>query len=384
MKFKQQILVLGVWMGLILSGCIKDEICKSLPERTVLVYMAADNSLSSYSYTNIADMLEGAEGDNLNDGNLLIYQDAAGELPRLYQVKKGQNGVAEKQLVKTYEESNSASVEVMRSILSEVFENDAYKAKSYGLLLWSHGTAWLPGDAQNYLRAYGQDKSNWMELNQLRDALSGYHFDFIIFDDCYMANVEVAYALRDKVDYIVASPTEVMAWGLPYARIIKPMFRSGNVEDDMTEISKMFYDFYAQEQPEYKSATTAVIKIQGIRELASATRDILYGKEDEILAFPTYQVQLMEYLQFPNHALFDFADFIRLFTDDSDAYQRFQTCLDDVVIYKATTDMAYYNTGWRTIDPDRYCGMTVYIQQPQLANLNDWYKQLDWYKAIFE
>jgi hypothetical protein len=223
-----------------------------------------------------------------------------------------------------------------------------------------------------------------MELNELRDALRGYHFDYIIFDDCYMANVEVAYALKDYADYLVASPTEVMGWGLPYLRIINPMFRSGSVEDNMKEVSKTFYDYYALEQDEYKSATAAVIKTEGMTALAAATRDILHGKEGEILDFPVKQVQLLEYLPYTNHALFDFADFIRVFTNESDAYKRLQSRLGDVVVYKATTDWAYYNTGWLKVDSTRFCGITIYIQQPQLEDLNQWYKQLDWYKAIFQ
>lgn len=122
----------------LISCCSTENIVPApapVPGRTVLIYMAADNNLSSYSYPNISDMLAGAEGDNLNNGNLLVYHDSSNEVPRLFRIKKGEGGVIEETLIRTYEDRNSVSVEVMKSVLDEVFHNEAYKAQSYALLL---------------------------------------------------------------------------------------------------------------------------------------------------------------------------------------------------------------------------------------------------------
>ena len=67
--------------------------------------------------------------------------------------------------LKDYEKQNSADPDVMRSVISEVVSQ--YPADSYGLVLWSHGTAWLPSDYQNKLKAFGQDGNNWMEIDDL-------------------------------------------------------------------------------------------------------------------------------------------------------------------------------------------------------------------------
>ena len=42
---------------------------------------------------------------------------------------------------------------------------------------------------------------------------------FIMFDDCYMSSMEVAYDLKDVTDYIIASTSEVMAYGMPYEKV---------------------------------------------------------------------------------------------------------------------------------------------------------------------
>ena len=34
------------------------------------------------------------------------------------------------------------------------------------------------------------------------------HFDFVLFDACFMQSIEVAYALRNFTDYYIGSPTE--------------------------------------------------------------------------------------------------------------------------------------------------------------------------------
>ncbi|MDR2499201.1 MAG: hypothetical protein LBD28_07150, partial [Tannerellaceae bacterium] len=211
---------------IVFSGCVHDEVI--VPNRTILYYISGDNSLSGYAHANIASSIAGAADNNLNGGNLLIYLDTRNDVPMLLQIRRTSTGLIQMDTIKQYPEQNSASIEVMRHVLNDVFHYPRFTARSTGVVLWSHGTSWLPSDLGTggylNLRAFGQDGRDWMELNMLRDALEGYHFDFIIFDACYMAGIEVMYALRHNADYILASPTEVIAEGLPYHLIVKTMF----------------------------------------------------------------------------------------------------------------------------------------------------------------
>ncbi|MDR1344863.1 MAG: hypothetical protein LBJ39_05865 [Tannerellaceae bacterium] len=392
MKFKSVLIYMLLGGALFATSCDKKDDPEPVTGRTVLVYMAADNNLSNFSYENIRDMIKGAEGDYLNNGKLLIYQDSGSNPPRLINIRKGLNGQMEEELIREYENRNSVDVEVMRSVFNEVFNNELYKSDSYGLILWSHGTAWLPSDVKNYLRSYGQDGSNHMEINDLKEAMRGFRFDFIIFDDCYMANIEVACALQDNADYILASPTEVLAPGLPYQHIVKYMFESGgNIQRSMNKIGNTFYSYYNEQLAgaNYpKSASTTLVKTAGIDALANISRQIVAGKEETILNLSIDNIQQLEYLR-PStyHALYDFSDFIRQLATPEE-YAAFQTALRDVVVYYETTDIAYYNYGGDgitvTIDRPRYCGITSYVPQKDLASLNEWYKILDWYKLVYE
>jgi hypothetical protein len=390
MKAKTKIQVFLLLAILVLTSCCTEEPFGKTPSRTVLAYIAAENSLNPFAYENISGMIAGASGENLNGGNLLVYIDTNNEAPRLLQIRKGPNGAIEQQTVKTYEEHNSVSIEVMRLVLDDVFKNEAFKAESQGLILWSHGTAWLPSDLDNYLRAFGQDASDWMELNGLRDALKGYHFDFIIFDACYMANIETGYALRDNADYILASPTEVLGAGLPYHQVTKYLFSDGPVATCLQHIGETFYNYYETQEGGVmypKSASTALMKTEKLPLLAALTREILNGKEQDIFNLQLSKLQILERLGRPNHTLYDFGDFVsQLATEEQ--LVRFKNCLDEVVVYKETTDIAYYiNEGTLNgfpIDRARYCGISAYVPQKHLVLLNEWYKQLDWYKAVYE
>ncbi len=52
-----------------------------------------------------------------------------------------------------------------------------------------------------------------MEISDFAAALGDCHFDFIVFEACFMAGVEVAWELREKTDYVVASAAEILSPG---------------------------------------------------------------------------------------------------------------------------------------------------------------------------
>lgn len=347
--------------------------------RTVLIYIAADNGLNSYAYNSLDQTLTGAAGDNLGDGKLLVYFDPKDDVPVLYEISKNSKGVVVKTAVKTYAEQNSVDPTVMQGVINEVMAD--YPADSYGLVLWSHATAWLPSAYKNYLRSFGQDGTNYMELNDLATTLSPYHFDFILFDCCYMASAEVMYALRNCADYIIASPTETMADSFPYSTIVSSMF---TVPADVQGICEKFYNYYNAQSGYNQSATVALVKTSAMDALASATRDILYGKMDTILTLNVGKLQQLEYLTSSVHALYDFRDLVSR-VGTASQMTAFDTALNNAVIYKATTPKSTYAYGGGVqLSMNTFCGLSIYVPQTSLSSLNEWYKNLAWYKAVYE
>ena len=358
-------------------GCTNDVPDPVAPTRTVLIYMAADNELSYYSYKNIESIVQGTSASALNGGNLLIYVDAKNAAPQLLQIKVKSDGKIQKLSVKDYPEQNSVDPSVMREVFDRVISD--YPADSYGLVLWSHGTAWIPYKLQPMLRSFGQDESNRMEIDQLTEALPDHVFDFIMFDACYMASTEVAYALRDKADYILASPTEVLGEGFPYKLIIGNFFTE---TAGLQQIAETFYNYYNQKEKIIEqSASVSLIATEQLDNLAAICREIVIGKENAIASLPIQELQQLEYLGYTYHALYDFDDFIsRLATETQ--YTNYLSILNKVVLYKQTTPNATYFKGQLVIN--QFSGLSIYVPQDGLATLNDWYKGMEWYRAVYE
>lgn len=366
-----------------LSSCYSNG--KDDPEeihtRTVLVYIAAENSLSSYAFGNIQSMITGAKSEHLQNGNLLVYLDSRRGAPQLIQIAKNELGEYDQIVLKEYEEQNSASVEVMRGVINEVLGDDRFEADSYGLILWSHGTAWLPQDYKNMLRSFGQDGENWMEINELAKALPDNRFDFILFDACYMASIEVAYALRNKADYIIASPTEILAGGFPYQTMLEPMFRK---EADLVAICEQFYNYYDNRSGMERSASISLVQTDKLEGLASAARQILQGKGEGIEGLNLSEVQALDHLVRNRQMLYDFDHFINQVATGSN-YEPLNQALSQAIIYAKSTPSATYGYGGGTVMAiNHFCGLSSYVPQSVQVELNEWYRSLDWYKAVYQ
>ena len=118
-------------------------------KQTVLIYMAAQNSLGygQYFLQDSTEMMNGAP--YLHDGErVLLFIDDAGA-PRLYEIARGYGAP---KLVKQWKEDlNSADPNTLTEVLN-IMKND-FTAEQYGLVLWSHASGWIPG-ARNYREAH--------------------------------------------------------------------------------------------------------------------------------------------------------------------------------------------------------------------------------------
>ena len=135
---------------------------------------------------------------------------------------------------------DSADPEVLKKILNEM--QDLYPSDSYGLILGSHASGWIPsggfGRSNRMLyaepvltRSFGTDYTgpNEMDTRDMAKAIpfNKENLEFILFDACLMSSIEVLYDLRDKAKYVIASPAELPAPGFPYARVIPYFWGKG-------------------------------------------------------------------------------------------------------------------------------------------------------------
>lgn len=365
------------------TSCSKDiPYVPEIVSRTVLIYMMADNSLSNHSAPNIASMMQGAANGNLNGGNLIVYVDTRNETPKLIQLKEGRDGKIQQFTVKDYPEHSSVSSTVIKEVFSDVMQR--FPAESYGLDLWSHGSAWLPSDFHGMMRSIGQDGNDWLEITTLKtiltDVFGKNKLEFILFDACNMASIEVAYELRNNTKEIIASQAEVMGIGFPYQSIIKDMF-SKKVSSE--NICRSFYDFY--QNYAYPYGCISYTKTNDLEQLAAISKIIIQQDIEKATHLNLNQVQFTDYLASQGRLLYDMRDYIQHLAT-TDQLKVFSTNLSNAIPYSASTPELYFGNlgGAITIDPTRLCGTSIYVMQPKYGLLNDWYKQLDWYKAVYE
>ena len=280
-KIWSRLLILCVGCLFLTTACSDDD-PEPLPSgeclRTVLVYMAADNSLSGLEQTDLNELKTGMAALGTTNVHLLVYIDNKSKEPKLVEYV-AKNGKVTENVIKTYEARNSVGVDETREVFNDVFGDSRFKAQSYGLVYWSHGDGWIPNPLPS-TRWIGQDTGNGTHYMNISDLVSildeAPHFDFILFDACFMLSVEVGYELRAYADYILGSPTETPGTGAPYDKILPHMF----AEDAAIPMAQAYFKAYQDIYDEGRGISNnnwtggtaiGVMKTSELERLAQAT-----------------------------------------------------------------------------------------------------------------
>ena len=370
----------------LLVSCSKDEPAPPAEpyQRTVLVYIAADNNLASLALDDLDEMKEGMK--RVADGtlHLLVYLDT-GNSPRLVELKKQGSNVVE-DVVRTYDDRNSVGVDETREVFEAVFSNPEFRAENYGLIYWSHADGWIPyGQAST--RWVGQDKTDGdhrMNLSELASVLRTVpRLDFLMFDACFMSSVEVAYELREFADYYIGSPTETPGPGAPY-QILVPLMAS---EQAAVEMGRAYCDFYAAN---YNGgigitnnnwtggASLCVMRTDALQELAAQTARLL---SEQVVDVTALKDAVFDY----DHdgwgrdyvGYFDLKQLMEQVLDDA-SYATWTQAFDAAIAYWSTTPKNYSQfVGMFSMEGAN--GITHYIPGSS-AQRDAAYRSLKWYQ----
>jgi hypothetical protein len=347
---------------LLFAACTKDEpAISNIAEKTIFIYMAADNNLYRNAQADIQEMLS---CEIPNNYNLLIYVDAPlwvdEETPQLFKVQSG-----ELISVKRYESHNSASREVLKQVTNDMINN--FEAETYDLILWSHGTGWLPENIFNNLtKSFGKEDNSEIEITDLAKALP-IKFKCIIFDACLMGGIEVYYQLRNKADIIIASPTETLVAGLPYDEILPLLFISS---PDYAEIARKYMSYYKNQTGVLQSATISVVDTRQLDTLVGLLKNtVVTGNIDDI-----YNSDKMQKYDLLNNSIFyDFMDYIKNIVSSENHIASIEQQMSEIVIYNDFTP--YFLNKLKIINS---CGISIYVSYGN-RQLDEAYRQLDWY-----
>jgi hypothetical protein len=362
--------------------------------RTVLVYMMGENSLSKFVDMNIDQMITGSS-DIPSTGHLIVYVDDANETtpPRIYEIKGGK-----KTLVKQYaQEQNSATSATLSAIMSYTITN--FPAKSYGLVLWSHASAWAPSKSStassapstdgrrrtigidNGTNSSGSNTGTEMEVADLANALSAFpKTDFIFCDACFMQSVEVAYELRNVTHYLVGSPAEIPGYGAPYDLIMTDMFAQ---PADVNGLIKHYYNKYASNY----GILLSVIDCTKMDSLATATARVLptfIKNKSEISIDTLQQYSVFNAYSYYRPEYFDMNSIMHANLSATD-YAQWVAVFNKAVPYRAETKTwlsafsYYFQPTLR--NESLYGGMSMFVPSARYAghNLNEAFQKTAWY-----
>lgn len=351
---------------IVLTACNDDS---SIPTKNLLlVYMGGDNNLSAETNEKLEAI---AQGWNAEPGNkLLVYQDMKGVSPQLKEIVN-ENGRNTEVLIEEYPEENSATGDVLARVIDTTIS--LYPSSSYGLLLFSHASGWLPKGALGNpggARSIITDGKNEMELRDFAEAIPDHTFNYILFEACFMAGIEVAYELRNKANYILASSAEIISPGFTpvYAEAINSLF-----EHNLSRFGQLYFK-YIYAQTGYRcSATLSVIKTSELTPLANWIK----ANSDKTREVIVEDIQRFD--RYPYRLFFDFGAYYSCLIDE-DKQNELQQLINNCIVWKDATPTFMPNDGGFVINS--YSGLSVYIPQAKFITLNEAYKKLEWYKAL--
>ncbi|MCF0177820.1 MAG: hypothetical protein HUJ90_04265 [Bacteroidales bacterium] len=366
-------------------------------KNSVLIYMAANNSLSSYVEPNKEQMFNSTIPGKNDDSVLLIFTHIKGseDAPSLRRYYKDSEGVVHGELIASYPEVSfsSADADCLKRVLDDA--DRRFPAQHRGLVLWSHASGWVPpgyfskptdlskqelelfmqlsaADTAPVrdIRSFAIDGSTEIDIIELAKAIDR-KYDYICFDSCLMGTVEVAYQLRNCCNYMIASPTEVLADGYPYDKIM-PYLLDGTKEN-LVQLSKDFFNYYAyHSNKSYQNVTISLVDCTKLETLASVCNSIFGNNQSAMQQVDPYTVQ--PYFRNKKRWFYDMGDYISKFASAAEQAE-FKSVLEQVMVYRDATPK------FLEITINVYSGLSIYVPNYSATNLNSYYRTLDWNKA---
>lgn len=396
-------LVLLSSISFLFTGCSEDA-PKPAPEpdSTILIYAVATNSLAGNLISDKNEMLIAASDIDLKRNNVLLFQ-AVYE----YDENNQRTGNGKASLLKLVESKGLCGWDTIREFtydtvpldpkrINEVIDiaTTQFPAHKYGLIFWSHSTASDPyfATAKTTSMAvqlpmeysFGQDLAvgsgkDYYQLNvdELANAIPDNLFNFIWFDSCYMSNIETIYQLRNKCNYFVGYPTEVLDDGMPYQYTL-PLLASGN--PDIVGAAEKLFDYYQYDYT-WHIATIAVVDMSKIDALSDFCREIYKGNISVPATANMHKYTNNRQTSGPFYDLGDYTREVASINGGDWKNEVWNSILNECVIYKAATTYDFNN---KRIDQERYSGISTYVYGiGNTPEKSAFYESLDWFNTVY-
>ncbi len=362
-----RIILLG-WLAIVTIGCriIPVPLPPDPPQpptppsgetkQTLLFYLSGQ-SLLSYFRTQVTQEIQKAIRENtLYNNRLMVYIQPSNSLSLLIEYSYDYAQQAPRaDTLRRYRQCSSIDKEHIKEVLSDVAHEAP--ASCYGMVVGSHGGGWVPkeftslneneesseSDNSGWARTLAQhpphdwlhkspgaDPTRWLgehrgestDLSTWAEALeeAPIELDYLIFDACFMSNIESLYELRNAARYIVASPCEIMGRGINYFLGLPTLLITDERDHyDLSAFCKAFYDFYSTTTETRQSGCIACCCCEELEALAETTAQILRNNPNAV-----DPASLQPYEGISKLLFHDFRQYIELAASDAAQLEAFE------------------------------------------------------------
>lgn len=357
--------IVASWLAasLLLASCGNEDSTNvnDINKQTVLVFMpwTGNNAKDQGLYSNFQQNLDSIEhaivANKGYTGRLVVFLSTSAQTSSLYEVTY-KSGTISHTILKTYDGTDYTTASGISQIMSDV-KASAY-ALNYAMIVGGHGCGWTyaadwdtatataktrratQGSPTTYpqTRFFGSSAPSTysIDVETLAEGISqaGVKLQYLLFDNCYMANVETAYALRDATNWLVASTSEVMAIGMPYASMWQYL---GSSTPSYRSMVSSFHSFYASYST--PCGTLSAIDCRQMEALAALMLNInsRYTLPDSLID----SLQVLDGFHTP--LFYDLGDYVNHVCSNASLLSDFDSQLKRTVPYFTTTDTLYSN-----------------------------------------
>lgn len=363
----------------------------SVNKQTILVFYPWTGSQSStgllgYLQNNIDSISDGIiDRKGLNNSRVLVFLSDKYNHSMLYDLQyNATTKSVDRVPLKEYEGASYASAEGIADILNEV--KTQANALNYALIVGVHGCGWTyasdwsrypyyarpsvtrPRDNNFSGIQFGPDPNvpltrffgsvslaeNAMDISTLAEGIreSGLKMQYILFDACYMSNIETAYELKDVTNYMIASGSEIMAAGLPYRSMWSYLNSS---TPNYSGIVSTSVNFYKNSSAPF--CNLAAIDCRQVEKLAGVMKDI--NAENQLQA--SVNLDSIQHLDgFRPNLFYDLETYVDSLHPSGYLLDQFKSQLKLTIKASDHTDEAYtciYSSDSFKIK--NYCGITI-------------------------
>lgn len=388
---KKRILYFLVFLAAVLSvsSCSEEGIdTDSINKQTILVFMPWTGTANGYQglYPYFKQNLDSIESAIVNAGEMngraLVFLSTSADKSSLYEITLEDKKIQHTP-IKEYSGNSYTTADGITQLLNDV--QSYASALNYAMVVSSHGMGWTfkndwnnyPYSAKTRQNAYGStngtttfvpyyptrfygsvdDIDNYgTDIESLETGIrnAGLKMQFILFDDCYMANVETAYQLKDVTNFLIGSTSEVMVEGMPYQTMWTAL---ASPTPAYATVTDAFYKFYSN----YKMpcGTLSVIDCRQMDKLAEMMKLI-----NSKFTFDSNKLDSIQVLDgFSKSIFYDMKDYVDSLCTDNDLLNDFNSAFKQTIKSTVNTDSIYSALnpleGGKIIKLKRYSGITI-------------------------